>query len=64
MMLQTNYRNLGLEYENLKKYVKDYEATIKNKFEGEVSIKYSDYQQMIKHLRYENEELRKRMIDE
>lgn len=34
---------MTIETENLKKYIKDYEIQVTNKFDGEVSRKYQNY---------------------
>jgi hypothetical protein len=39
-----------MEYENLKKYFKEYESSVTNKLEGEVVRKYSTYEQNIQGL--------------
>jgi hypothetical protein len=38
-----NYRNLSAEHENLKRHLKEYEFSVTNKFEVEVTHKYSQY---------------------
>ena len=44
------YRSLSQEYELISRTFKEYEVSVKNKFENEVNKNYSSYEQNIKQL--------------
>ena len=52
-----------MDYETTVKQFREYEISVKTKYEGEVSQNYANYERSIENLKAENEELRRKIID-
>lgn len=52
-----------MDYETTVKQFREYEISVKTKYEGEVSQNYANYERSIESLKAENEELRRKIID-